>query len=92
MRHNQIDQHAEKVEVTTPYPLHHGNLRASLITQRERQVLGMLAQGHSTATIANGLAIAVNTVESHRKKLLVKFKAKNTAELVMKASRDFWLG
>ena len=90
LRHNEIYRHPMQGEAIGPYPLQHVNLSTELITQRERQVLGMLAQGHSTTAIATVLEIAANTVESHRKKLLQKFQAKNTAELIMKASKVFW--
>jgi DNA-binding CsgD family transcriptional regulator len=90
-RHNQIHLHASVQEQPGPYPIHHASLTADIITQRERQVLGMLAQGHSTEAIAGALSIAANTVESHRKKLLQKFDARNSAELIKKASKIFWL-
>lgn len=90
-RHNEIYQHPERRETPGPYARHYVNVSNPLITQRERQVLGLMAQGSSTAGIAVALRIAVNTVESHRKKLLLKFEAKNTAELIKKASREFWL-
>ena len=91
LRHNQVYRHSFLNGVMVPYPIHHVNRAADAITQRERQVLGMLAQGHSTDVIAGALSIASNTVESHRKKLLQKFEAKNSAELIKKASKVFWL-
>jgi DNA-binding CsgD family transcriptional regulator len=91
LRHNQVYRHCDKREHDGPYLLHHANMGKGLITDRERQVLGMLAQGHSTVAIADGLHIAANTVESHRKKLLQKFHARNTAQLILKASKVFWL-
>jgi DNA-binding CsgD family transcriptional regulator len=62
------------------------------ITGRERQVLGMIALGNSSRIISKELGISFHTVETHRKKLLEKFKARNTAELLTKASKIFWLG
>jgi DNA-binding NarL/FixJ family response regulator len=61
------------------------------ITPRELEVLVLIAKGYSTPDIAAQLAIAANTVESHRKKLLEKFEAKNVAELIKKASKVYWL-
>ena len=90
-RHNEVYRHASAAQDGTLYLLHHGSLLPDIITTRERQVLAMIAQGHSTDTISRALSIAVNTVESHRKKLLQKFVAKNVAELVKKASKIFWL-
>ena len=55
------------------------------ITPKEREVLGLLAQGLSSKEIACHLSISFHTVESHRKNLRMKFEAKNSSELVMKA-------
>lgn len=54
------------------------------ISDREKEVAQLLAQGHSTKSISDQLHISFNTVESHRKNLLHKLEAKNTAELVYK--------
>ena len=54
------------------------------ISQREKEVALLLMQGHSTKSISEQLQITFNTVESHRKNLLVKLGAKNTAELIHK--------
>lgn len=56
------------------------------ITPKEREVLGLLAQGLSSKEIAFRLSISFHTVESHRKNLRLKFEAKNSSELVMKAA------
>jgi len=45
-----------------------------------------MAQGLSSKEIASHLSISVHTVESHRKNLRFKFDAKNSSELIMKAS------
>jgi DNA-binding CsgD family transcriptional regulator len=58
----------------------------SNITPKEKEVLSLLAQGFSSKEIATRLVISVHTVESHRKNLRFKFDAKNSSELVMKAS------
>jgi DNA-binding CsgD family transcriptional regulator len=58
----------------------------SNITPKEKEVLGLLAQGFSSKEIASQLFISVHTVESHRKNLRFKFDAKNSSELIMKAS------
>ncbi len=56
------------------------------ITPKEKEVLSLLAQGLSSKEIASRLFISVHTVESHRKNLRFKFDAKNSSELIMKAS------
>jgi DNA-binding CsgD family transcriptional regulator len=90
-RHNEVHRHVSASQESGLYLIQHVSSLSEIITQRERQVLGMLAQGHSTDVIAATLHIAVNTVESHRKKLLQKFDARNAAELIKKASKIFWL-
>ena len=54
------------------------------ITRREKQVAELLSQGYSTKATSEKLNITFNTVETYRKNLLMKFSAKNTAELVFK--------
>lgn len=56
------------------------------ITPKEKEVLRLLSQGLSSKEIASCLSISVHTVESHRKNLRFKFDAKNSSELIMKAS------
>src|SRR5690606_7928730 len=55
------------------------------ISPREKEVLGLVAQGLSTKLVADRLGISTRTVESHRINMLKKLKAGNTAELVRKA-------
>ena len=55
------------------------------ITFRERDILKLIAQGMSTRQIAEALHISFHTVQTHRKSLLKKYDAANSAELVSKA-------
>lgn len=55
------------------------------VSDREFEVLDCIAKGLTTNEIAEKLFISKNTVETHRKNLLYKLKAKNTAELVNNA-------
>lgn len=52
------------------------------ITNREKDVLALLASGDTAAKIAKKLSLSVHTVISHRKNLLHKTGTKNTAELI----------
>ena len=54
-------------------------------TIRELDVLKAIAKGMSTHEISECLFISENTVEWHRKNLMVKFGAKNATDLVIKA-------
>jgi len=53
-----------------------------LISEREHQVLEMISFGHSTEEIAEELFLSSETIKSHRRSLLVKFRARNTAQLI----------
>lgn len=55
------------------------------ITQRELDVLKLVAEGKITSDIAKALCLSTNTVDTHRKHLMEKMNAKNTAELIVKA-------
>jgi DNA-binding NarL/FixJ family response regulator len=52
------------------------------LSNREREVLKLIAQGRSNREIAETLFVSVRTVESHRASLLKKLNQKNTASLV----------
>lgn len=60
--------------------------KAPVITRREKEVLELIADGLTNAEIAVKLFISVTTVDTHRKSLLTKFEAKNTAALVKAAA------
>ncbi|MEQ8704902.1 MAG: response regulator transcription factor [Phaeodactylibacter sp.] len=53
-----------------------------VLTRRERQVLQLIIHEYTTAEIAEELSIKFATVETHRRNLLVKLGARNTAGLV----------
>jgi len=57
-----------------------------MITRRESDVLKLLAEGFTNLEIAEKLFISPLTVDSHRKNLIVKLQAKNTASLIKIAS------
>lgn len=53
-----------------------------LLSKREIEVLRLIADGLTNQEIGEKLFISPLTVDSHRKNLLLKFNAKNTASLV----------
>lgn len=55
---------------------------ARSITNREREILQLVAQEHSTREIADKLFISDHTVVSHRKNLMDKLQVKNVAGMV----------
>jgi DNA-binding NarL/FixJ family response regulator len=53
-----------------------------MLTLREREVLQLTAEGHSSAEIARRLFISPRTVESHRANILRKLTLRNQKELI----------
>lgn len=58
------------------------------LTSRERQVLQLVGEGHSTKEIAALLGISVKTADTHRTKLMDKLDIHQTAGLVRYAIRS----
>jgi DNA-binding NarL/FixJ family response regulator len=59
-----------------------------VITRREKEVLLLIAEGLTNTEIAEKLFVSIPTVNTHRKSLLEKFDARNTAILISKAIRQ----
>lgn len=59
----------------------------SLLTEREKEVLQLLAEGRSNKDVAQLLNLSVYTVETHRTRIMQKLNLHNTAELVLYAVR-----
>jgi DNA-binding NarL/FixJ family response regulator len=57
-----------------------------MITRRESSVLKLLAEGFTNLEIAEKLFISPLTADSHRKNLIIKLQARNTASLIKIAS------
>lgn len=57
------------------------------LTDREREILRLIAEGHTNAQIAQMLVISVRTVESHRAHIMEKLGIQTRAELVKYALR-----
>jgi DNA-binding NarL/FixJ family response regulator len=66
---------------------HAGDTDLTLLTDRERQVLQLIAEGRSNKEVAAVLEVGVSTVDSHRKHILEKLGLHNTADLVRFAVR-----
>ena len=58
-----------------------------VLTRREKEVLELIAGGMTNNEIGEKLFISSSTVDTHRKNLLAKFEAKNTASLIHIASQ-----
>jgi DNA-binding NarL/FixJ family response regulator len=59
----------------------------ALLTDREREVLQLIAEGRTNKEVAAVLSVSINTVETHRKHIMEKLDLHNTAELVRFAIR-----
>jgi DNA-binding NarL/FixJ family response regulator len=70
--------------------------RASLnklpeLSPREKEILGLIAEGFTNPQIAQKIFLSPFTVDSHRKNLLAKLKAKNTACLIRLAVENKYI-
>ena len=61
------------------------------LTVREQEILRLVADGLTTAQIAEKLFTSPRTVESHRQHILAKTGTRNTAALVKAAASQGWL-
>ncbi len=52
------------------------------LTQQEKKVLTLIAEGFSSKQLADKLFISEHTIITHRKNMLKKTQTKNVAELV----------
>ena len=68
-----LDQYWDDIREKTP---------KTILTNREREVLSLIAGGKSNKEIADILYISVHTVERHRANLTEKLNLKRTADLV----------
>jgi ATP/maltotriose-dependent transcriptional regulator MalT len=58
---------------------------APRLSEREHEMLGLLAAGRSMRQIAAAMSISTNTVRGHGRKLLVKFGVAQREEAVRRA-------
>ena len=59
----------------------------NVLSERERQVLHLIAEGHTTKSIAAMLFVSVKTAESHRTHIMQRLDIHNIASLVRYAIR-----
>jgi len=58
------------------------------LSEREREVLQLMAEGHATADIATRLHVSRKTIETHRKNIMLKLELHSIAELTKFAVRE----
>lgn len=64
-----------------------GSAHAKL-SEREREVLQLIAEGHATVDIAQRLYVSRKTIETHRKNIMLKLEMHSIAELTKFAVRE----
>ncbi len=57
------------------------------LTPREREVLKLIAEGHTNQAIADKLVISPSTVQTHRTRIMQRLNLHNRVELIQYASR-----
>ncbi len=62
--------------------------RPPLLTDREKQIVRLIAEGLSGHEIADQLSISAKTVVTHRANIMEKLGAHNTAEMIRNAIRE----
>ncbi len=58
-----------------------------LLTPRQREILQLIAEGHTTKEIAQRLQVSVKTAETHRTQLMQRLDIHDVAGLVRYAMR-----
>lgn len=66
------------------------DIKDQKLSLREIEVLGLIMQGYTNNEIAEKLFVCYETVKSHRKHILLKTGAKNTAALINHYHRTFF--
>ena len=56
--------------------------RIALLTQREKQVLDLVAEGRSSGNIAEHLGVSQKTIEAHRTSIMKKMQVRSVSELI----------
>jgi DNA-binding NarL/FixJ family response regulator len=68
-----------------------GDLTPDSLTNRERQILKLVAEGNTSQKIADLLFITIRTAQNHRANIMKKLKLKNKAELIQYALQKRYL-
>lgn len=63
------------------------SISENVLSNKETEVLGLIAKGLTTKEIATKLFVSSRTIETHRANVLKKLEVKNTAELIKKATK-----
>jgi len=56
--------------------------RFKVLSNREREVFQLIAEGHSTRKIADMLCVSISTIKSHKNKIMEKLAVENQIQLI----------
>ena len=73
-----------RVPEGTPFELDAGKLKELGITQREHEILGLIAEGLSNREIGERLFVSENTVKTHSSRLFVKLGVNRRVQAVQR--------
>ena len=87
-----IDRASRDLIINAPldHKVYKGEPQGKPLSQREIQVLSLVANGYTNKEIAHELAISVKTVESHKANSMQKLDLKSRAEIVDYARFRGW--
>ena len=63
-------------------------VKGSALSNREREILQLLAEGRSVKKISELIHISIKTVETHRRNIMMKLDLKNSADLIRYALKE----
>lgn len=79
---NYFSEEVKQIINDSIYNIKETTVNAVSLSEREKEVLHLIAQEKNTKEIAKLLFISINTVETHRKNLMRKIGTKNVVGLV----------
>jgi LuxR family maltose regulon positive regulatory protein len=71
--------------ILQPTVTNHGSEMIEPLTDRELEVLHLLAEGHSNAEISQRLYLALSTIKGHNLRIFNKLQVQNRTEAVVRA-------
>lgn len=65
-----------------------GEVKGNALSNREREILQLLAEGRSVKKISELIHISAKTVETHRRNIMIKLDLKNSTDLIRYALKE----
>lgn len=79
------------VELAIKQIVKEGATENGLLSEREIDVLKLMAQGENSERISNALNISFHTVKTHRRNMLQRLQLKNSSELILWATKKGYI-